>query len=73
MNAKPVIILLAGIILLFTGCAYVNVKTPFDTDLNRTELGSKKGTADAYCIFWLVAWGEMPVMRRQPGKATSRS
>ena len=49
---------MAGIILLFTGCAYVNVKTPFDTDLNRTELGSKKGTADAYCIFWLVAWGD---------------
>jgi len=58
LNTKPVIILVAGIILLFTGCAYVNVKTPFDTDLNQTELGAKKGTADAYCIFWLVAWGD---------------
>ena len=43
---------------LFAGCAYVDVKTPFDEDLNRTELGSKKGAAEAYSVLWLVAWGD---------------
>lgn len=43
---------------LFNGCAFVNVKTPFDRNLDKTELGSKKGTADAYSILWLVSWGD---------------
>lgn len=41
-----------------TGCAYVHTKTPFDTNLDRTELGTKVGTADAYSLLWLVAWGD---------------
>lgn len=40
------------------GCAYVHTKTPFDDNLDQTDLGSKKGTADAYSLFWLVAWGD---------------
>ncbi|MBC2695826.1 MAG: hypothetical protein HF982_11235 [Desulfobacteraceae bacterium] len=46
--------------IIFTGssCAYVNIKTPFDTDLNRTDLGSKKGIATAYSLLWLVSWGD---------------
>ncbi|MBW1683257.1 MAG: hypothetical protein JRJ83_17930, partial [Deltaproteobacteria bacterium] len=37
-----------GVLLIISGCAFVNVKTPFDTDLNETTLGSKRGTAEAY-------------------------
>lgn len=58
MKAKIVILFIAGVFLLLTGCAYVHVKAPFDTGLDKTELGSKTGTADAYCILWLVAWGD---------------
>jgi len=51
-----IIIIIVG--LAFWGCAFVNVKTPYDSDLDRTELGSKKGTAEAYSVFWLFAWGD---------------
>jgi hypothetical protein len=50
------LIVVVGVSL--TGCAYVNIKTPFDTNLNQTELGTKVGTAEAYSLFWLVAWGD---------------
>ena len=44
--------------LALSGCAYVHTKTPFDSDLATTDLGSKVGTAEAYSILWLVAWGD---------------
>ena len=47
-----------AVILVLSGCAYVHVKTPYDQNLNETELGSKVGVADAYGLFWLVAWGD---------------
>ncbi len=43
---------------VLTGCAYIHTKTPFDSDLNETELGTKRGTADAHSVLWLVAWGD---------------
>ena len=52
----PAIVL--AIIFTVSGCAYVNIRTPFDTDLNRTDLGSKKGIATAYSLLWLVSWGD---------------
>jgi hypothetical protein len=39
-------------------CAYVNVKTPYDSDLDRTELGAKKGISQAYSVLWLFTWGD---------------
>jgi len=45
-------------VLLLTGCLYVNVKTPFDTDLDNTTLGQKTGEAHTYSVLWLVAWGD---------------
>lgn len=50
-------VLLLGV-LTFSGCAYLHTKTPFDDDLDKTELGSKVGTAQAYSVLWLVAWGD---------------
>ena len=52
------ICLLIVLALSLSGCAYVNTKTPFDTNLNQTELGTKVGTAEAYSLLWLVAWGD---------------
>lgn len=40
------------------GCAYMDIRTPYDSDLNRTELGTKKGVAQAYSILWLFTWGD---------------
>lgn len=40
------------------GCLYANFKTPLDTDLQQTELGSKTGEASWQSILWLVAWGD---------------
>ena len=42
---------------LFSGC-FVNVKVPLDTDLDRTELGSKVGEASSQSVLWLVFWGD---------------
>ena len=56
-NSISVIVLLA-ILFAFSGCAYVNVKTPFDTDLDKTVLGKKIGKSSCYSILWLVAWGD---------------
>jgi hypothetical protein len=44
--------------LLFSGCIYMNVKSPLDTDLNRTQLGTKVGVSEAYSVLGLVAWGD---------------
>lgn len=42
---------------LLCGC-FVNVKVPLDTDLDRTQLGSKVGEASAQSVLWLVLWGD---------------
>ena len=42
---------------LLAGC-FINAKVPFDTDLDRTELGSKTGTATVRSVLWLVMWGD---------------
>lgn len=51
---------LLAIVLLATasGCAYVNVRTPYDTNLDNTELGSKVGEASSQGVLWLFAWGD---------------
>ncbi|MDA8137520.1 MAG: hypothetical protein M0036_02600 [Desulfobacteraceae bacterium] len=51
-----VVLLLSA--LFFSGCAYVHTKTPYDDNLDKTELGTKVGTAQAYSVLWLVAWGD---------------
>ena len=39
-------------------CAYVDVKTPYDQNLDRTELGAKTGTSQGHSILWLFTWGD---------------
>ncbi len=52
-----VLIVAAGLMIL-SGCAYVNVKSPLDMDLDQTTLGEKRGVAEARSILWLFAWGD---------------
>lgn len=58
MKRRITLVVLLSVLLLFSGCAFVNIKTPFDTDLDNTEFGSKRGTAQAYSLLWLVSWGD---------------
>ena len=58
MKSKILPAIVLAIIFTASGCAYVNIRTPFDTDLNRTDLGAKKGIATAYSLLWLVSWGD---------------
>jgi hypothetical protein len=44
--------------LLLSGCVYLNATVPLDTDLDKTQLGTKTGEASIYCILWLFAWGD---------------
>ena len=52
------ILLVTVITLAVCSCAYVNVKTPYDNNLDKTELGTKTGVAQAYSILWLFTWGD---------------
>lgn len=58
-QTRMIIVLIVAVgLLLFSGCAYVNVRSPLDTDLDQTTLGEKKGVAEARSILWLFAWGD---------------
>jgi len=54
LRAVLFVYLLGGL----SACIYVDVSQPLDTDLDKTELGSKVGEASAYGLFWAVAWGD---------------
>ena len=58
MRIRTIVMVVVLVFLLFNSCAYVDVRTPYDTDVNRTQLGARKGIADAYSLLWLVAWGD---------------
>ena len=45
-------------IFMMSGCAYVNVKMPLDTNLDQTTLGEKTGEASIRSVLWVVAWGD---------------
>lgn len=49
---------LLTIIITISGCFYLNITSPLDTDVDNTTLGEKTGTAECYSILWLVAWGD---------------
>ena len=57
---KPIlaIALILFLALMNSGCVYYNVGAPLDTDLDRTELGSKVEESQAQSVLWLVAWGD---------------
>ena len=44
--------------MFFSGCAYVDVKTPYDKNLDNTQLGSKVGYSHLNSVMWLIAWGD---------------
>lgn len=60
-NSRNGMRLIAIVIIgaIMSGCAiYANVGAPLDLNLDKTDLGTKVGRADAYSILWLFAWGD---------------
>lgn len=58
MKSRFVLPLILALAMFFSGCAYVNIKTPLDTDLDKTVLGEKVGTASMQSVLWVAAWGD---------------
>ena len=58
MKPAVLIMTLVLIAIMLTGCLYSNITLPYGTELNRTELGHKKGTSSMYSVLWLFAWGD---------------
>ena len=44
--------------MVMSSCAYVNVRTPYDRDLDNTGIGTKVGKATSHGAMWLFAWGD---------------
>ena len=57
---KPVVVvaLIVCSLLMLSGCIYTHVTMPLSTELNKTELGHKRGEASMYSYLWLVALGD---------------
>jgi len=61
MKPAVLIMTLVLIAIMLTGCLYSHVTLPYGTELNRTELGHKKGMSSTYSVLWLFAWGDAGV------------
>ena len=66
------LIILMTSLIIFSGCvsapfvpplgvAYTNIKSPLDTDLGETQLGSKVGEATTTSILGLFAYGDASI------------
>ena len=58
MKRRILPLLASVVIVAVTGCAFTYIRTPYDSNLDRTELGTKIGTASNYSVAWLVSWGD---------------
>ena len=50
--------LIASLVFMASGCAYMHIQRPLDTNFDTTQLGSKEGRSNAYSVLWLFAWGD---------------
>jgi len=50
--------LAAAFLFIASGCAYMHVQMPMDTNFDNTQLGAKEGRSNSYSVFWLLAWGD---------------
>ena len=45
-------------VFLLSGCFYAHVKSPLDTNVDKTVMGQKTGKATNYSLLWVTAWGD---------------
>lgn len=50
-------IVVATLAFIVSGCAYLHIQRPLDTDFDATQLGMKEGRSNSYSILWIIAWG----------------
>ena len=57
---KKIVIVIAVMLIvsILSGCLYSHVTVPLSTNLDKTDLGHKKGEASIYSVVWLFAWGD---------------
>ena len=57
---KKILIVIAVMLIvsILSGCLYSHVTVPLSTNLDKTDLGHKKGEASIYSVVWLFAWGD---------------
>ncbi len=58
MKVSKLLVAAFAVMFFLSGCLYSHVMTPYDTDLNKTVLGPKKGEASMHSVLWLFAWGD---------------
>ena len=59
-------------LLALPGCLYSHIRFPLDTNLDRTNLGSKTGESQLESALWLVAWGDAGTKKAaENGKITT--
>jgi len=58
MKPGVLIITLVIVAFLMSGCLYSHVTVPLSTELNKTDLGHKRGESSTYSLLWLFAWGD---------------
>jgi len=55
---KMSVFFIIALFICCSGCAYVNIRAPYDDNIDNTDFGSKTGTATAYSVLWIVSWGD---------------
>ncbi len=58
MNKRILVVSMLAMVLFLNGCLFIHVKSPLDTNLDKTVLGNKIGKSSYQSILWLVAWGD---------------
>jgi hypothetical protein len=58
MKRMRSVFLAAATVFLLSGCFYAHVKSPLDTNVDRTVMGQKTGKATNYSLLWVTAWGD---------------
>lgn len=73
MRTIKLLVILCAAALILTGCGYFApvippqggvvtvVKAPLDTDVEKTDLGTKTGSASSFSILNLVAFGDCSI------------
>ncbi len=51
-------LLLALCLVSISGCVYSRITVPLDTNLDRTQMGSKVGRSQFKSVLLLFAWGD---------------
>jgi hypothetical protein len=58
MKSIRLVLLAMSAVFVLSGCFYAHVKQPLDTNVDKTVMGQKRGTAKNYSVLWIAAWGD---------------